>query len=127
MNARPALAVSPATGAGLADIGIVGNGQITALVRADGEVPWCCWPRPDGDPVFCALLSAQKDAASARGSFAISLVGETGCSMRYVRNTAVLESRAWDARGNIVKITTWCPRFVRHGRLYRPAMLMRRV
>ena len=33
---------------------------------------WCCWPRPDGDPMFCSLMSPQQ----ARGIFSISLVDQ---------------------------------------------------
>jgi GH15 family glucan-1,4-alpha-glucosidase len=110
----------------LADLGIIGNGQITALVRADGSLPWCCWPRPDGDPIFCGLL--QREAAPGNfGVFDITLVDQTRCELRYERNTAILESLAQDAHGNAVRITTWCPRYVRQGRLYRPTMLIRRV
>jgi hypothetical protein len=122
--ARPVSAPAPAPSAKLADVGMVGNGQITALVRADGGVPWCCWPRPDGDPIFCGLLSPGK---KARGVFDITLVGQTHCELSYRRNTAILESLASDAHGNAIRIITWCPRFSRHGRLYRPSMLIRRI
>ena len=124
MVARPVDAPAPAPSARLADVGVVGNGQITALVRADGGVPWCCWPRPDGDPIFCGLLSPGK---KARGVFDITLVGQTHCELSYRRNTAILESLASDAHGNAIRIITWCPRFSRHGRLYRPSMLVRRI
>lgn len=124
MVARPVSAPAPAPSAKLADVGVVGNGQITALVRADGSVPWCCWPRPDGDPIFCGLLSPGK---KARGVFDITLVGQTHCELSYRRNTAILESLASDAHGNAIRIITWCPRFSRHGRLYRPSMLIRRI
>ncbi|MFZ1904968.1 MAG: glycoside hydrolase family 15 protein [Steroidobacteraceae bacterium] len=124
MVARPVDAPAPAPSAKLADLGVVGNGQITALVRADGGVPWCCWPRPDGDPIFCGLLSPGK---KARGVFDITLLGQTHCELSYRRNTAILESLASDAHGNAIRIITWCPRFSRHGRLYRPTMLVRRI
>jgi GH15 family glucan-1,4-alpha-glucosidase len=110
----------------LADVGIVGNGQITALVRADGDVPWCCWPRPDGDPIFCGLLSAGINDDSW-GVFSISLIEQRECELHYQRNTAILESVAADARDNVVRIITFCPRYVRQGRLYRPTMLIRRI
>ena len=119
-------AVRPASTGTLADLGIVGNGQITALVRADGSVPWCCWPRPDGDPIFCGLLSGES-REEARGVFTISLVGQTESQLRYRRNTAILESVAGDGRGNAIRIISWCPRYVRQGRLYRPTMLIRRI
>jgi GH15 family glucan-1,4-alpha-glucosidase len=109
----------------LADVGVVGNGQITALVRADGSVPWCCWPRPDGDPVFCGLLT--ETTADSWGVFSISLVEQSECELHYRRNTAILESSARDARGNVIRIITWCPRYQRQGRLYRPTMLIRRI
>jgi hypothetical protein len=124
--ARPTTAAAPAPSATLADIGVAGNGQITALVRADGGVPWCCWPRPDGDPIFCGLLQPGKSARSS-GVFDITLVGQTQCELSYRRNTAILESIARDGQGNAIRILTWCPRFVRHGRLYRPTMLIRRI
>src|SRR5579863_8904294 len=119
-------AVRTAAAGTLADLGIVGNGQITALVRADGGVPWCCWPRPDGDPIFCELLSPPSRPRSS-GVFMISVVGQTACELRYRRNTAILESIARDGHGNAIRIITWCPRFARHGRLYRPTMLIRRI
>ena len=109
----------------LAHTGIVGNGQITALVRADGAISWCCWPRPDGDPVFCSLLRPR----NAWGTFRVALVDQVAdeCTLAYERNTAVLVSSARDARGNVMKVTTWCPRYMRRGRLYRPPMLVRRL
>ncbi|MBS0378628.1 MAG: glycoside hydrolase family 15 protein [Proteobacteria bacterium] len=116
---------SPAAAA-LAEVGIVGNGQITALVRADGSLPWCCWPRPDGDPIFCGLLERHGEPGQW-GRFDISLIDQTRCELKYERNTAILESLVEDQRGNSARITTWCPRYLRQGRLYRPAMLVRRI
>ena len=75
--------------------------------------------------MFCSLLEpeggARKLPHQARRSVA------DRCELAYERNTAVLVSIARDARGNAIKITTWCPRYYRRGRLYRPPMLMRRV
>ncbi len=110
----------------LAEVGIVGNGQITALVGAEGDVPWCCWPRPDGDPIFCGLLAKEKRADS-RGVFDVTVVDQCAQELRYQRNTAILESVARDKHGNAALITTWCPRYLRQGRLYRPTILIRRI
>ncbi len=41
---------------GSLDLGIVGNGSISALIDRRGSIVWCCVPAFDGDPVFCALL-----------------------------------------------------------------------
>ena len=38
--------------------------RLNALIDAHGKVVWCCLPRPDGDPVFHALLGGA--ALSAR-------------------------------------------------------------
>jgi GH15 family glucan-1,4-alpha-glucosidase len=109
----------------LADVGVVGNGQITALVHANGDIPWCCWPRPDGDPVFCGLLT--ETGEDSWGVYSITLLNQVECELRYLRNTAILESTARDVHGNAIRILTWCPRYVRQGRLYRPTMLIRRI
>jgi hypothetical protein len=115
-------AVAPSRQA-LAELGLVGNGQITALVGASGGVPWCCWPRPDGDPIFCGLLNGSLE----RGVFDVEVVDAADQQLRYQRNTAILESVTRDSQGNAALITTWCPRYFRQGRLYRPAMLIRRL
>ena len=39
------------------ELGLIGNGSITALVDARGRIVWGCFPQFDGDPAFCALLS----------------------------------------------------------------------
>ena len=124
MVALLAPSASAAQSATLGDLGVIGNGQITALVRSDGSVPWCCWPRPDGDPLFCSLLSPVKPHC---GVFTIQLAGQIEGELSYHRNTAILESTARDAHGNAIRVISWCPRFVRHGRLYRPTMLIRRI
>ena len=110
----------------LADVGVIGNGQITALVRSSGAIPWCCWPRPDGDPIFCGLLSAGTHADEC-GVFDITVIDQSETELRYQRNTAILESIARDPHGNAARITSWCPRFFRQGRLYRPTILVRRI
>ncbi len=118
------LAIGPDSG--LTTLALVGNGQIAALVGASGNIDWCCWPRPDADPIFCALLS-ERGMEASRGVYAIELVGQVRCSLAYRRNTAVVESEARDDRGNAIRITTWCPRYMRNGRVYRPIAIMRRV
>ena len=38
------------------DLALVGNGTIGALINPTGDVVWGCFPRFDGDPMFCSLL-----------------------------------------------------------------------
>lgn len=42
--------------------GVIGNCVFNALIDARGRIVWCCLPRPDGDPVFNALLAGAKEA-----------------------------------------------------------------
>jgi len=35
------------------DLALIGNGTIGAFVDPRGEINWACFPRFDGDPMFC--------------------------------------------------------------------------
>jgi len=50
----------------LAELGLIGNCQIAALVDRRGAVVWACLPRFDSPPLFGALLDA-----AAGGHFTI--------------------------------------------------------
>ncbi len=122
------------------ELGVVGNCQIAALIDVQARIVWCCLPRPDGDPVFSALLQASADhadgtaahdatatSAAAAGVFAIDLCGLVEASHVYVRNTAVLVTTLQDAQGNAIRVTDFCPRFRSRGRMFRPMSLVRLV
>jgi GH15 family glucan-1,4-alpha-glucosidase len=108
------------------DLAIVGNGQIGLLIDAGGAVVWGCFPRFDGDPVFCALLDTAPPAAR-RGVFAVDLVGCVRTEQFYLPHTAILVTRLHDDAGNGIEITDCVPRFLQHGRVFHPTMLVRRV
>ena len=38
------------------DLAVIGNCNIAALVDQRANLVWMCFPRLDGDPVFCSLL-----------------------------------------------------------------------
>ncbi len=38
------------------DLAVIGNGRTAALVDRHARIVWWCFPRFDGDPVFCSLL-----------------------------------------------------------------------
>jgi len=105
------------------DLGLIGNGSFGALLDARGRVVWGCVPAFDGDPTFCALLSPKRDG----GDYAVELDDFSDSEQRYLPNTAVLRTILRDTHGNAVEITDFAPRWHRHGRLYRPVMLVRRV
>ena len=109
----------------LGQLSLIGNCQIAMLPDRSGAITWGCWPRFDADPIFHSLLSASKD--DVRGIFSIELVGRVSSTAAYRRNTAILETVLIDAQGNSIRIVDCCPRFTRFGRMFRPAMLIRRV
>jgi len=106
------------------DLAVIGNCQIAALVDKDGTIVWSCWPQPDAEPIFCALLRSDYSAATD-GVFAVSLNAQRYADQRYERNTAVVETRLFDEQGGEALVTDFCPRFRIYGRLFRPAVLVR--
>jgi GH15 family glucan-1,4-alpha-glucosidase len=107
------------------DLGVVGNGSISALIDADARIVWCCLPSFNGDPAFCSLLSPRTHAD--RGSFEIALDGLAASSQYYVENTAVLVTRLSAADGSAIEITDFAPRFKQHGRIFHPMSLVRTI
>jgi len=53
------------------ELSIVGNCSYSALVNQRGSIVWACFPRFDGDPVFCSLLRKNQDI----GFFDIEVCG----------------------------------------------------
>lgn len=105
----------------LADLGLIGNCQISALVRRSGEVVWCCMPRFDSEPVFAALLDEGRG-----GSFVIAPAGQQLGVQRYLPNTNVLETRFEDESGAF-RILDFAPRFQLFDRMFRPTKIVRIV
>jgi GH15 family glucan-1,4-alpha-glucosidase len=103
------------------DLGIIGNCTISALIDRTGTVVWSCFPRFDGDPLFCKLL----DDGSERGFYAVELDGLVRAEQHYLENTAVLITRLTDGNGDGVEIADFCPRFLQFGRIFRPTTIMR--
>jgi GH15 family glucan-1,4-alpha-glucosidase len=106
------------------DLAVAGNGAIAALIDPNSRVCWLCWPRLDGDPVFCALIDGERPE---RGFAEIDLSHRVASTQRYRRNTAVVETELADRDGNKLLVVDTVPRFRRFGRLFRPPMLIRRV
>lgn len=104
----------------LEDLGLVGNCQFAALIHANGDVVWCCWPRFDSEPIFGRLLDPEG------GRFTVGPADESLGRQQYLDNTNVLET-VFDAPGGRVRVIDFAPRFERHGRIYRPVQLIRIV
>jgi GH15 family glucan-1,4-alpha-glucosidase len=108
------------------DLALIGNGRIGALVDGEARVVWCCFPRFDGDPVFCSLLDGEP-RPDQPGTFSIDLIGVTRREQHYLQDTPILVTRLYDAKGGGVEITDFCPRYAEHGDLYYPKLLVRQV
>ncbi len=107
------------------NLAVVGNCQIAALIDAKGGLVWGCFPRFDGDPAFCSLLSGKDDPDG--GFFDVQLAGFTRAEQRYVPNTAIVNTVLHDGNGGTVKIVDFAPRFKQHGRIFRPMVLVRMI
>jgi GH15 family glucan-1,4-alpha-glucosidase len=106
--------------------GVIGNCQVAALIDERARMVWACLPRPDGDPVFSALL--QKEGGDAeQGVFAIDLLDMVRTEQSYLRNSAIIETRLFDSHGGAVRIVDFAPRFRSRGRVFRPMMFVRSV
>ncbi len=105
------------------DLALIGNCCIGALIDERATITWGCFPRFDGDPVFCSLLKEQDD----HGFFSVDLLDCETVEQHYLENTAILVTRLVDRHGGSVEITDFAPRFDLHGRTFRPMMLIRRV
>ena len=108
------------------DLALIGNGRIGALVDADASIVWVCFPRFDGDPVFCALLD-RGAPGDVRGIWSVELVDGAESTQAYADNTAVVVTRLTDSAGGVVEITDCAPRFELHGRLHQPTTIVRRI
>lgn len=113
------------------ELAAIGNCNVAALIDRQARIVWLCFPRFDGDPVFCNLLAEQQnsdaDSRTNRGSFSIELVNIVKCEQHYRENTAILISVLTDDKGNSVEITDFAPRFQQYERVFRPPTLIRRV
>jgi GH15 family glucan-1,4-alpha-glucosidase len=107
----------------LADLALIGNCTIGALIDGIGRVVWACFPRFDGDPTFCRLLREDDEL----GVFGIEVADFERAEQYYLENTAILVTRLYDRQGGCVEITDFAPRFGQYGRMFRPMMLARLV
>ena len=107
------------------DLAVVGNCQIAALIDRKASVVWGCFPRFDGNPAFCSLLSGTDEPEG--GFFDVEVAGFTRSEQSYVPNTAIVNTLLHDANGGTVKVIDFAPRFKQHGRLFRPMVLVRMV
>lgn len=105
------------------DLALIGNCTIGALIDDRATIAWGCFPRFDGDPMFCALLRDSDDY----GYFGVDLADCERIEQHYLENTAILVTRLHDRHGGAIEVVDFAPRFHLHGRTFRPMMLVRRI
>ncbi len=108
------------------ELGLVGNGTISALITADAEITWACFPRFDGDPAFCSLLGSRTGTEDT-GFFAVELLGMVRREQYYIENTPILVTRMYDGSNGAIEIVDFAPRFEQFARLFCPMSLVRRI
>ena len=108
------------------NLGLIGNGAISALIDGKGSIVWSCLPRFDGDPVFCHLLQPE-GYADGQGAFGIELVDFSHAEQHYETNSAVLITLLYDHQGGCLELCDFAPRCRLYGRIFHPMMLIRRV
>lgn len=105
----------------LEHLGLIGNCQYSALIERSGDVAWCCMPRFDSEPLFSTLLDAEEG-----GRFTVSPAGGGSGMQRYLENSNVLETRFETGEGAF-RVIDFAPRFMLHGRIFRPTQLYRLI
>ena len=105
------------------DLAVIGNGRTAALVDPAARIVWWCFPRFDGDPVFCRLLAG----AEEKGFTDVVLEDFVETSSAYLRNTAIVATTMRDRHGSAIKVTDFAPRFYHLGRTHRPPQLIRMI
>ena len=86
-----------------------------------GALVWWCYPRFDGDPMFCRLVAGDEE----KGFSDVVLDGMVPSQSEYLRNTAIVTTVLTDQQGGAVRITDFAPRFRNFGRMFRPPQLIR--
>ncbi len=111
---------------GTLDLAPIGNCTVSALIDRQARMVWACMPRPDGDPLFPALLGGRDPAdADVAGHWSVDLDGFSCARQSYIRNTAVLRTVLVSETGDEVEVVDFAPRHVRQGRTYRPTAFVR--
>jgi len=102
-------------------LAVIGNGRTAALLDTKARLVWWCFPRFDGDPVFCRLVSGSEE----KGFSDVVLDRLASTQSEYLRNTAIIVTTLTSQDGAQVRVTDFAPRFRNLGRILRPPQLIR--
>ncbi|HYW50440.1 MAG TPA: glycoside hydrolase family 15 protein, partial [Gemmatimonadaceae bacterium] len=108
------------------ELGLIGNGTISALITPEAEITWACFPRFDGDPAFCSLLT-NRTGTEGTGFYVVEMIDMVRCEQEYLENTPIMVTRMYDRDGGCLEVTDFAPRFEQFSRLFCPMALVRRI
>ncbi len=103
------------------DLAVIGNGRTAALLEPASRLVWWCYPRFDGDPIFCRIVAGDEE----KGFSDVVLDGMANFESDYETNTAVVSTILTDDQGASVRVTDFAPRFRQYDRVFRPPQLIR--
>src|SRR5437763_15635191 len=86
------------------DYALVGDLQTAALVRRDGSIDWCCFPRFDSGACFAAILGTADDGRWLLAPSSDPLRS----SRRYRHDTLILET-VYDVATGSVRVLDFMP------------------
>ncbi len=101
--------------------GLIGNCAFLAHINKNTNVDWLCWPRFDSSFIFGGLLDTEKG-----GEFSVKPEGKFDTEQYYLENTNVIRTEVTCDTGKY-RITDAAPRFLQHGRYFKPLMLIRKI
>ena len=106
------------------DYGVIGNGQIIALIDAkNASLDWACFPRFDSASVFARLLDEHKG-----GHFAIYPENsEYSSKQYYLRNTNILITEYECPGEGSFCVVDFAPRFRQYERYFKPCAIYRKI
>src|ERR1700751_5016721 len=103
------------------DLAVIGNCRTAALLNSNARLLWWCFPRFDGDPVFCRLLAGDEE----KGFSDVVLDRLAGAPSEDQRNTPIVTTSLTAGDGPAVRVTDFAPRFRNFGRITRAPQLFR--
>lgn len=109
------------------ELAVIGNCAYSAIIDQKSQIVWSCFPRFDGDPIFCSLLKRSTQTSNDIGFFDIRMSDFVKSEQQYIKNSAVLSTKLFDSHGSILEIIDFVPRFEMLEREFRPYMLIRKL
>jgi GH15 family glucan-1,4-alpha-glucosidase len=85
------------------DYAFLSDLQTSALVRRDGSIDWCCFPRFDSDACFAALLGHDE-----HGSWRLAPTAEGEATRHYLEGSLVVETR-WRTSSGRLRVLDFMP------------------